>query len=166
MKKVLSIIASLALVAVIATSCSIAQSLAGLGSSNGITAGNVLTSLLSQSQNTGKLDTSDLNTMINLATLASSIQGLKGNVNNSNVFTDFAQGLVLGSNNKISKANSSTITTILAGLANNVDLSSLASVLTRSAEVTKEEAKALAATPEAAATASIADSVFKLMNTK
>ena len=165
MKKILSIIVSLTLVAAIATSCSIAQGLAGLGSSSGVTAGKVLTSLLGQSQN-GQLNTSDLNTLINLATLASSIQGLKGNTTNNNVLADFATGLVTGSNNKISKANSSTITTILAGLANNVDLGSLASVLTRSAEVTKEEAKTIAATPEVAATASIADSIFKLMDTK
>ena len=40
--------------------------------------------------------------------------GLKGNSNNKNVLTDFAQGLVTGSNNRISPANSSTVTTILA----------------------------------------------------
>ena len=57
------------------------------------------------------------------------------------------------------------MTTILANLANNVDLSSLGTLLTRSSEVSKEEARNLAATPEVASAASVANSIFKLMDT-
>lgn len=164
MKKVLSAIVSIALAIVITSSCGMTQNLASMGSSGGNTSGRALTALLGQYLKDGKLDTSNLSTLINLATLASSIQGLKGNSNNTNVLSDFAQGLVRGSNNQITPANSSTVTTILANLANNVDLSSLASVLTRSAEVGREEAASLAVTPEVASAASVAGSIFKLMD--
>ncbi len=165
MKRLLSAVAALVLTALISTSCGITQGIAGIGSGSGNTSGRALTALLSQYLKDGRLDTSNLSTLINLATLASSIQGLKGNSNNKNVLTDFAQGLVTGSNNRISPANSSTVTTILANLANNVDLSSLGTLLTRSSEVSKEEARNLAATPEVASAASVANSIFKLMDT-
>ena len=166
MKKLLSVIASLALVAMIATSCGLANKVANLGSSNGNTTGKALTELLAQYLKDGTLDTSNLSNLINLATLASSIQGLKGNSENSDVLTQFAQGLVNGSNNQISTTNSSTITNILASLANKVDLSSLASLLTRAGEVTEQEVKEVAATPEVLSASSAVANIFKLMSTK
>lgn len=166
MKKILSAITSLMLVAIITTSCGLANKVANLGSSGGTTTGKALTALLSQYLKDGKLDTSNLSNLINLATLASSIQGLKGNSENSDALTQFAQGLVNGSGNQISTTNSSTITNILANLANNVDLSSLASLLTRSAEVTEAEAQTVAATPEVKSAANAVGNIFKLMSTK
>ena len=168
MKKVLSAIAALSLVAIMATSCGLAGSLANTSSasSNGSTTGSALTSLLSQYLKDGKLDTSNLSNLINLATIASSIQSLKGQSTGSSTLADFASGLITGSNNQISQPNSGTITNILASLANSVDLSSLASLLTRAGDVTEEEAAQVAKTEAVTSSASALTNIFKLMSTK
>ena len=166
MKKILSAIAALTIVAVMTTSCGLLGNSASNAnaSTSGSTTGNALTALLAQYLKDGKLDTSNLSNLINLATLASSIQNLKGKLGNSSILSDFAAGLVKGSNNQISETNSSTITNILAQLANNVDLSSLAALLTRAGEVTEEEAAQVAKTEAVTASASALDNVFKLMS--
>jgi len=165
MKKVLSAIAALSLVVIMATSCGIAGNLVNntSASSSGSTTGSALTSLLAQYLKDGKLDTSNLSNLINLATIASSIQGLKGQSSGSSILTDFASGLVTGSNNQISQTNSGTITNILANLASTVDLSSLSSILTRAGDVTEEEAAKVAATPAVTSSADVLTNIFKLM---
>ena len=145
MKKFLSAIAALTLVAVMTTS-------------------SALTQLLAQYLKDGSLDLTNIGNLINLATVANSIQNLKGQLGNSKL-ADFASGLVKGSDNQISDTNSSTITNILANLANNVDLSSLASLLTRAGDVTEEEAAKVAETDAATAAAGALENVFKLMST-
>ncbi len=168
MKKVLSAIAALSLVAIMTTSCGIGGSLVSNSSANanGSTTGSALTALLSQYLKDGKLDTSNLSNLINLATIASSIQGLKGQGSGSSTLADFASGLITGSNNQISKPNSGAITNILASLANTVDLSSLASILTRAGDVTEEEAAKVAKTEAVTSSASALSNIFKLMSTK
>lgn len=165
MKKVLSAVAALGLVVIMATSCGIANNLVNNSSatSSGSTTGSALTSLLSQYLKDGKLDTSNLSNLINLATIASSIQGLKGQSSGSSILTDFASGLVTGSNNQISQTNSGTITNILANLASTVDLSSLASIMTRAGDVTQEEAAQVAKTPAVTNSTGALTEIFKLM---
>ena len=165
MKKVLSAIAALTLVVIMTASCGLAGNLVSNSSANanGSTTGSALTALLAQYLKDGQLDTSNLSNLINLATIASSIQGLKGQSSGSSTLADFASGLMTGSNNQISQTNSSTITNILASLANTVDLSSLASILTRAGDVTEEEAAKVAATPAVTSSANALTNIFKLM---
>jgi hypothetical protein len=168
MKKILSAIAALTIVAVMTTSCGLLGSSASSANANANTSGNTtgsaLTALLAQYLKDGKLDASNLSNLINLATIASSIQNLKGKISNSKL-ADFAAGLVTGSNNQISETNSSTIANILAQLANNVDLSSLAALLTRAGEVTEAEAAQVAQTEAVTASTSALNNIFKLMST-
>ena len=166
MKKILSAIAALTLVAVMTTSCGLLGGTTATtdnSSAAGTTTGSALTQLLAQYMKDGKLDVTNLNNIINLATIANSIQTLKGKIANSKL-ADFASGLVTGSNNQISDTNSSTITNILASLANNVDLSSLASLLTRAGDITEEEVSKVAETDAVTATTSALSNVFKLMS--
>ena len=166
MKKILSAIAALTLVAVMTTSCGLLGGTTATtdnSSAAGTTTGSALTQLLAQYMKDGKLDVTNLNNIINLATIANSIQTLKGKIANSKL-ADFASGLVTGSNNQISDTNSSTITSILASLANNVDLSSLASLLTRAGDVTEAEAAKIAETEAVTAATSALGNVFKLMS--
>jgi hypothetical protein len=166
MKKILSAFAALTLAVMTITSCGMLGNSAANAntSTSGSTTGNLLTALLAQYLKDGKLDTSNLTNLINLASLASSIQSLKGKLGNNSALSDFAAGLVKGSNNQISNTNSSTITNILAQLANNIDLSSLASLLTRAGDVTEAEAAQIAKTEAVTSSASALDNVFKLMS--
>ncbi|MBO4558071.1 MAG: hypothetical protein J5693_05645 [Bacteroidales bacterium] len=168
MKKILSAIAALTLTAMLTVSCGLLGGSSATTSTDsttsGTTAGKVLTALLSQYLTDGKFDTSNLSNLINLATLATTLQTLKGNGNNQSILGNFAGGLVNGSNNQISTTNSSTITSILASLVNNTDLSSLASLLTRSGEVDQEAAKAVVETDAFGAATNALTNVFKLMS--
>lgn len=164
MKKVLSIVAAIALSAFMTTSCGLTNAVTANPSSSGITTGSALTSLFTQYLKDGKIDTSNISNLINLATLATSIQSLKGNSNNTSVLGNFASGLVSGSNNTISTTNSSTITNLLASLVNNTDLSALASLLTRSGEVDEQAAAEAQKTQAMANTTSALSNIFKLMS--
>lgn len=93
--------------------------------SNGRQAGAALKSLYTQFKADGKLDMTNLNNMLNLATLATNIKDLKGKTNKSTFYKEFAEGLISGSNNLISKNNSTNVMSGLTNLVNNVDLSSL-----------------------------------------
>ena len=74
-----------------------------------------------------------INNIINLATLAKNVEGLKEMSDKTAFYKDFAAGLILGSNNLVTNTTSNTVTNALAGLAKNVNLSDLASVATSSA---------------------------------
>ena len=96
--------------------------------------GVALKSLFTQYKADGKLDMGNLNNLMNLAALATNVQGLKGQTDKTTFYKDFASGLVLGSNNLVNSANSTSIMSGLQNLVNNVDLSGL----TQKAETTKE----------------------------
>ena len=102
--------------------------------SNGQAAGVALKSLFTQYKADGKLDMGNLNNLMNLAALATNVQGLKGQTDKTTFYKDFASGLVLGSNNLVNSAHSTSIMSGLQNLVNNVDLSGL----TQKAETTKE----------------------------
>ena len=107
--------------------------------SNGQAAGVALKALYTQYKADGKLDMGNLTNLMNLTTLATNVQGLKGQSNKSAFYMDFAKGLVLGSNNLVTENNSASVMSGLANLVNNVDLSGL----TASAE---DKAQSAAAT--------------------
>ncbi len=93
--------------------------------SNGQAAGAALKALYGQYKTDGKLDMGNLTNLMNLTTLATNVQGLKGQSNKSAFYMDFAKGLVLGSNNLVTESNSTSIMSGLQNLVNNVDLSAL-----------------------------------------
>lgn len=103
---------------------------------DGQTAGVALKSLYTQYKTDGKLDMSNLNNLLNLTALANSVKDLKGQSNKGSFYKEFAQGLILGSNNLVTSKNSTSVMSGLTNLVNNVDLSGL----TEKAESTQEKA--------------------------
>ena len=61
-----------------------------------------------------------------LSQLANGIQSLKGVDDKSAFYTDFAAGLILGSDNLVTKQTANPITNTLQTLANGTDLSAIA----------------------------------------
>ena len=92
---------------------------------NGQAAGAALKSLYTQYKSDGKLDMANLSNIMNLATLANNVKDLKGQTNKTAFYKDFATGLVSGSGNLITSANSSSVMSGLSNLVNKVDLSAL-----------------------------------------
>lgn len=134
---------------------------------NGQAAGAALKSLYGQYKVDGKLDMSNLSNVMNLTTLATNVQGLKGQTDKSAFYKDFASGLILGSGSLVTAKNSSNVMSGLTSLVNNVDLSGL--IKTKSAETTAAVSEKTAATAATAATAlsnasDIADSVTNILN--
>ena len=123
-------------------------------------------SLYVQYKADGKLDMSNLNNMLNLATLATNIKGLKGQSNKTAFYKDFAAGLISGSDNLVTKKNSTSVMSGLTNLVNNVDLSGL----TNAASSSKDKAaSALSALSGKTGTAlenanEIASSVSNILN--
>ena len=134
---------------------------------NGQAAGAALKSLYGQYKVDGKLDMSNLSNIMNLTTLATNVQGLKGQTDKSAFYKDFASGLILGSGSLVTAKNSSNVMSGLTSLVNNVDLSGL--IKTKAAETTADVSEKTAATAATAATAlsnasDIADSVTNILN--
>lgn len=93
--------------------------------SNGKAAGAALKALYSQYKIDGKVDMSNLTNIMNVATLANNVKGLKGQTNKSAFYKDFASGLVMGSGNLVNNNNSTSVMNGLTNLVNNVDLSAI-----------------------------------------
>jgi hypothetical protein len=98
------------------------------GTLNGKAAGAALKDLYSQYKTDKKLDMSNLNNIMNLATLASNIKGLKDVSNKSAFYKDFLSGLIKGSDNLVNESNGSTIMQGLTNLVKSTDLSGLTDV--------------------------------------
>ena len=106
---------------------------------NGQAAGAALKALYTQYKADGKLDMGNLTNLMNLTTLATNVQGLKGQSDKGTFYKDFASGLVLGSSNLVTSTNSTSVMSGLTNLVENEDLSGL----TASAE---EKAQSAAST--------------------
>jgi hypothetical protein len=98
------------------------------GTLNGKAAGAALKDLYTQYKTDKKLDMSNLNNIMNLATLASNIKGLKDVSNKSAFYKDFLSGLIKGSDNLVNESNGSTIMQGLTNLVKSTDLSGLTDV--------------------------------------
>lgn len=120
-----------AMVVLMTASCGIlgGGNSAASGSTSGQASGAALKNLYSQYKTDGKIDVTNLNNVINLATLANGIQGLKGQDDKTAFYTDFAMGLILGSNNLVTQTTAPTVTNSLSGLA-NTDLSAITNAAT------------------------------------
>ena len=125
--KLTHIFAAAALVLMTA-SCGVLGAGSTSGASAGVTGGQAsgaaLKNLYAQYQADGKIDVTNINNVVNLATLANGIQGLKDQDDKSAFYADFAKGLVLGSGNLISNTAAPSVTNSLSGLA-TTDLSAL-----------------------------------------
>lgn len=173
--KTLSFIAAVSAIALIITSCGVfgkstassttsalSTAVSTTGSTNGQAAGAALKSLYAQYKADGKMDMTNFNNIINLATLANNVKGLKGQSNKSSFYKDFAAGLILGSGNLVSQTNSANVMSGLTGLVNNVDLSGLQNVASKfSGATANTAAKAQTAVGNAS---SIATSVSNILN--
>lgn len=98
----------------------------GSASVSGQASGAALKSLYSQYQTDGQIDITNLNNILMLAQLSNGIQGLKGVDDKSEFYSQFAQGLILGSDRLVTKNNANTITGTLQSLASGTDLSTIA----------------------------------------
>ena len=151
----------------------------GSASVSGQASGAALKSLYSQYQTDGQIDITNLNNIIMLAQLSNGIQGLKGVDDKSEFYSQFAQGLILGSDRLVTKNNANTITSTLQSLASGTDLSTIAAAgviaaagaeqtgekTTQTAKETVSEAVEMIedATDEVSSTISSLTSIFGLL---
>lgn len=124
MKKISTILTVVAL-CVLTASCGILGG-NGDGSVNGQQSGAALKSLYSQYRNDGKVDLTNLNNIVSMAQLVNGIQGLGGVDDKSKFYTDFAAGLILGSNNLVTQQTSKPVTNTLQTLVSGTDLTAIA----------------------------------------
>lgn len=96
------------------------------GSVNGQASGAALKSLYSQYKNDGKVDMGNLTNIMNIVALTNGIQGLKGLDDKSSFYSDFATGLILGSQNLVTQQTAKPVTNTLGSLA-STDLSGILS---------------------------------------
>ena len=156
MKKISMILAVVAL-CVLTASCGILGAGGnGSGSVNGQQSGAALKSLYSQYKTDGKVDLTNLNNVISMAQLVNGIQGLKGIDDKSRFYTDFATGLILGSNNLVTQQTSNPVTNTLQTLVSGTDLTAIAAAGLAAAAQTQQAAtqtqQAATQTQQAAAT--------------
>lgn len=156
MKKV-SIILTVVALCVLTASCGVLGAGGnGSGSVNGQQSGAALKSLYSQYKTDGKVDLTNLNNVISMAQLVNGIQGLKGIDDKSRFYTDFATGLILGSNNLVTQQTSNPVTNTLQTLVSGTDLTAIAAAGLAAAAQTQQAAtqtqQAATQTQQAAAT--------------
>ena len=175
--KALSYIAAVALICFTAASCGVlgnntassqaaSTTASASGTVDGQAAGVALKSLYGQYKADGKLDMSNLSNIINLASLAQNIKGLKGLTDKSAFYTEFASGLILGSDNLVTEKNTTSVMSGLTGLINNIDLSGLQEKATEAKETVSDKVESAAQTTTTVvnnATA-IADSVTNILS--
>lgn len=127
MKKLFGILTCLA-VCLMTVSCGILGigAKSGSATASGQASGAALKSLYSQYKADGRIDVTNLSNIMMLSQLANGIQSLKGVDDKSAFYTDFAAGLILGSDNLVTKQTANPITNTLQTLANGTDLSSIA----------------------------------------
>ena len=130
----LSTIFAAAAALVLATSCGIFGAGNGTATptSNGQASGAALRNLYTQYKADGnKVDMTNLNNILNLATLSQAVTELKdaGKVDKSDYVREFATGLILGSNNLVNQTNSTPVVSNLTNIA-GIDLSSVTSAAT------------------------------------
>lgn len=152
MKKFFSIILVVSLF-VITSSCGI-LGIGGnnTGTANGQASGAALKSLYSQYKTDGKVDLTNLNNIISMAQLVNNIQGLGSVDDKSKFYTDFASGLILGSNNLVTQQTSNPVTNTLQTLVSGTDLSAIAAAGIAAAAQSQQTQQAAAQTQQAATT--------------
>lgn len=138
--KLKAFIAAAALVAVTVSSCGVLGSstsstaaadgsqtatstTANSGLTDGQNSGTALRNLYVQYLTDGNtLNMGNPTNLLNMASLITSIQGMKGQTEKKTYYKNFAKGLILGSNNLVTETTSSTVANTLVDIANNVDM--------------------------------------------
>lgn len=124
--KIKSII--LALVAMVTfASCSVLGGMTGgnsEASKSGNASGVALRNLYTTYQSTGKIDMTNISTMMQMASLVNGVQSLKTTTDKSAFYADFLNGLITGSNNLVNKNNSTNVMGALTTMS-NLDLSAI-----------------------------------------
>ena len=152
MRKLSTILAVMALFVLTASCGVLGLGAAGNGSTNGQASGAALKSLYSQYKSDGKVDLANLNNVISMAQLVNGIQGLKGIDDKSKFYSDFATGLILGSNNLVTQQTSNPVTNTLATLATGTDLTAIAAAGLAAASQSQQAKQAAATTNNVANT--------------
>ena len=131
-------IKSLVLVALVTivtfASCGVLGSSMGTStaSKSGHSSGVALRNLYSSYKESGSLDMTNMSTMLQLATLVNGVQSLKTTTDKSSFYTDFASGLIIGSNNLVNQSNSTNVMNTLTTMS-NLDLSATTSAASNAA---------------------------------
>lgn len=102
---------------------------------DGRAAGAALRTIYSNYKKDGKFDTSNLNNIISTISLINSCKSLKENGKDKAYWSDFASGLVLGSENLIKQEISGTVTNKLAEMVEKVDTEKVESTVEKAAAV-------------------------------
>ena len=104
--------------ALMLTSCgSTAKLMDSTDFSNGSLAGSVLSKFFTEYSNTGGIDFSKAQNILNVSSLVSALTSLKGDVSNQTV-KDYSGGLISGSSNLVNNANVSGVLNALTTLGN------------------------------------------------
>lgn len=113
---------------VVLSSCGIAKK-AGISNdyTNGSMTGSVISKLNSEYEKLGSIDLSNVQNILNLSSLSSSLISLKGDISNQTV-KDFSTGLEVGSLNLINNGNVKAVVSGLTKLVNS-DFSSVTRLL-------------------------------------
>lgn len=154
MRKLTGILVCLA-VCLMTVSCGILGigAKSGSASVSGQASGAALKSLYSQYKTDGQIDVTNLSNILMLSQLANGIQGLKDVDDKSAFYNDFAAGLILGSDNLVTKQNANPITSTLQSLASGTDLSSIAAAGVLAAAQTEQAGSAKQTVQQTAQTA-------------
>jgi hypothetical protein len=83
---------------------------------SGSSVGSSLLSLYSQYKSSGKLDFKNVNTYLQILTLATNAQTIKANASNKTFYGQFAQGMVFGSQQQVNNNNVGGVINALMGL--------------------------------------------------
>ncbi|MCF0173084.1 MAG: hypothetical protein HUJ91_05070 [Bacteroidales bacterium] len=164
MKKVILSAASLIMAAMVAVSCGMLSGNGGLtstnqASTNGTTAGKAIKSLLASYLTDGKIDTGNASNLIQLASLASSLQSLKGTTEKSADYSNFLTGLISGSKETVNKSNGASVMNALSSIANGgMDLSSIFGLASKAAA-----SQAASSTAQSAEVGAMANSVSAIL---
>lgn len=89
-----------------------------------------------------RLDMSNFNNLLNIASLAANIQSIKEAETDKTYYKDYAQGLVLGSENLVTEENTAQVIDGLAGLA-NINLDGVTSGASEKVQEVKAEGAAV-----------------------
>lgn len=152
MKRLLSSVAALLMVALMATSCGLLGSKGTVvdaattqSAQDGKLVGTILKTIYDQYSKDGVIDTGNVKNIVNMAQLAGVLAKVKNLVSGTQDYADFAKGIITGSKNQISTDKTDAVIKALGSLAGNVDLSQLAGLATKAgaqaaaaAEPTKE----------------------------
>lgn len=83
---------------------------------SGQTMGSSLFNLYTMYKQNGKIDITNVNTMLQLAQLATATTNIKENLKNTDFYLSFVQGAILGSQQKITQNNASGVINALTGI--------------------------------------------------